>query len=88
MLGGWARRFILGLVLRGGDSRRLLCQPFSHASSPQVCPIILSNTCSPQEFPIPVRTVPSTRCPNTQSHLGPLCLHFTAIQALWILASK
>lgn len=88
MLGGWARCFILGLVLRGEDSRRLLCQPFSHASSPQVCPIILSNTCSPQEFPILVRTVPSTRCPNTQSHLGSLCLHFTAIQALWILASK
>lgn len=51
----------------------------------QVCLIIPSNTCSSQEFPIPMRTLPSTRCPNTQKQLGPLCLHSAAA---WSLASK
>lgn len=39
--GGWACCLILGLVLRGGDPRRLLCQLSSQASSPQVHLVIL-----------------------------------------------
>lgn len=75
----WACYLNLRLLLRGGNPRKLLCQPSTHVSSPQVCPIIPSNThTTPAKFPIPVMPqhpkAPGAPLPTLHRHSSPLDL--------------